>query len=191
MLHLREKYMSQLEYMHREFKKLERQLLGTRTRNGQETAGSRERREKLHTFILHLEDTMKQIDLGCSLEDQGKSTLGVAFSSMGGAATASSGPNTKANATGNLNGELENLTLEGVRSQLDDEEKEDKEGFARSSALAKVTKEKEEEENVQRLEEHILANLLPVKERLTRQLAAQQGNIIRRIGKESIAFAVG
>ena len=38
-----------------------------------------------------------------------------------------------------------------------------------------VAKRKEAEESVQKLEEHILANLLPVKVRLKKQLAAQQG----------------
>ena len=164
MSHLRKKYMAQLEYMDREFKRLERQLLGARTRNGQEAAGSRERREKLHSFILHLEDTMRQIELGCKLETDGKSTLGVAFSSMEGTA---SGVNDDSND--------HSEATQGVKSQLNEEDEEAKEEFARSSALTKLTKEKEEEENVQRLEEHILANLLPVKDRLTRQLAAQEG----------------
>ncbi len=174
MSHLRKKYMPQLEYMDREFKRLERQLLGARTRNGQEAAGSKERREKLHSFILHLEDTMKQIELGCKLENEGKSTLGVAFSSIGGTTSgSSSGGNDQANC--NHNNQDQSQIEKGVRSQLDEEDEEAKVEFARSSALTKLTKEKEEEENVQRLEEHILANLLPVKDRLTRQLAAQEG----------------
>lgn len=174
MSHLRKKYMPQLEYMDREFKRLERQLLGARTRNGQEAAGSKERREKLHSFILHLEDTMKQIELGCKLENEGKSTLGVAFSSIGGTSPgSSSGGNDQANS--NHNNQDQSQIEQGVRSQLDEEDEEAKVEFARSSALTKLTKEKEEEENVQRLEEHILANLLPVKDRLTRQLAAQEG----------------
>jgi hypothetical protein len=37
-----------------------------------------------------------------------------------------------------------------------------------------LTKEKKEEENVHKLKEHILANLLPVKVRLKKHLAAQQ-----------------
>jgi len=184
MSHLKTKYMSQLEYMNREFKKLERQLLGARTRNGQETAGSRERREKLHSFILHLEDTMKQIELGCTLENEGKSTVGIAFSSMGGttntsSVSSSSGTdqikNENNNNVGHTSMSSENQSLSTVRSQLNEEEEEAKEEFARTSALTKLTKEKEEEENVQRLEEHILGNLLPVKDRLTRQLAAQKG----------------
>lgn len=102
--HLNQKYLAELEYMLCEFQKLERQLLGARNLQASESDGSRERREKLHSFILHLEDTIQQIHTGCETEG-----------------------------------------------------------------------EKKEEEGVQKLEEHILANLLPVKVRLTKQLAAQQG----------------
>jgi len=109
--------MGELEYMLREFRKLERQLLGAKgAAQLEESAGSRERREKLHSFILHLEETVQQIEDGCIAEKEKQS-----------------------------------------------------EGDVSSEARA------EEEENVQKLEEHILANLLPVKIRLKKQLAAQQG----------------
>jgi len=121
--HVRQKYLAELEYMLTEFKKLELQLLGAKAAT-RESAGSRERREKLHSFILHLEDTIQQIHTGCQLEAEGKST---------------------------------------IQQPVDD------------SALIKPNQEKKEEENVQKLEEHILANLLPVKVRLKKQLAAQQG----------------
>jgi hypothetical protein len=113
---LRLKYFSELEYMLREFQKLERQLLGARTQSSVEAAGSKERREKLHSFILHLEETIQQIVAGCEQE-------------------------------------------------------------SRSDALSNVTEANSnpEESNVQKLDEHIQANLLPVKVRLKRQLAAQQG----------------
>jgi hypothetical protein len=141
MSHLRQKYESELEYMLREFRKLERQLLGAKgnASGGEEPAGSRERREKLHSFILHLEDTIRQIDAGCQLESEGKSTV--------------------ESPTG-----------------------EDCQKAAENHALSKLTREKAEEENVQKLEEHILANLLPVKVRLKRQLAAQQGATRNPIG---------
>jgi hypothetical protein len=126
MSHLRKKYWQELEYMLREFQKLERQLLGAKGPS-EESAGSRERREKLHSFIQHLEDTVRQIESGCQLELEGKSTLAA-----------------------------------------DD-------GLADSGAASRLMREKEEEESIQKLEEHILANLLPVKARLTKQLAAQQG----------------
>jgi hypothetical protein len=129
-LHLHQKYSSELEYMLLEFQKLERQLLGAKTAVGAasaESVASRERREKLHSFIQHLEDTIQQIITGVELEAAGQSTYHV----------------TKPD---------------------------------RDSALSdSVSKEKEEEEAVQKLEEHILANLLPVKVRLKKQLAAQQG----------------
>lgn len=115
--------------MLREFQKLERQLLGAKGVTT-ESAGSRERREKLRSFIQHLEDTTQQIQAGCELEAAGKATC----------------PTTSAAAPEST----------GLSAQL-------------------MTREKQEEENVQKLEEHILANLLPVKVRLKKQLAAQQG----------------
>jgi hypothetical protein len=106
--------------MLREFRKLERQLLGAKgAAKLEESAGSRERREKLHSFILHLEETVQQIEEGCNLEAEKDAS--------------------------------------GVTAQRDEATKT------------------EDEENVQRLEEHILTNLLPVKIRLKKQLAAQQG----------------
>jgi hypothetical protein len=108
---LKQKYLSELEYMLTEFQKLERQLLGAKAAT-RESAGSKERREKLHSFISHLDDTIKQIQAGCKSEAETKSS-------------------------GNSKGE--------------------------------------EGEIVLKLEEHILANLLPVKVRLKKQLAAQQG----------------
>lgn len=127
MSHLRQKYTTELEYMLREFEKLERQLLGAR--KTEESSASRERREKLHSFIQHLADTIQQVERGCALEAAGQSTVSVSAAPQG---------------TGD-------------------------------TALADPSQEKEEEENVQKLEEHILANLLPVKVRLKKQLAAQQG----------------
>lgn len=124
--HLRHKYLGELEYMLREFQKLERQLLGAKTQNTEESAGSRERREKLHSFILHLEETIQQIISGCQVETECKSAA--------------------------------SITMDASSAQTND-----------------VLLEKGDEENVQKLEEHILANLLPVKVRLKRQLAAQQG----------------
>lgn len=125
MSHLGSKYLGELEYMLREFRKLERQLLGAKgAAQLEESAGSRERREKLHSFILHLEDTVRQIEAGCALEAQAANDQGTPTS-----------------------------------------------GSLKDAA----TKAKEDEDSVQRLEEHVLANLLPVKIRLKKQLAAQQG----------------
>jgi len=138
MSHLRQKYTGELEYMLREFEKLERQLLGAR--KTEESAASRERREKLHSFILHLTETIQQIEKGCELEEAGKSTL-PATQKRGEAGT--------------------DHTLQDTAP-------------TEPPLTGKVTG-KEEEENVQKLEEHILANLLPVKVRLKKQLAAQQG----------------
>ena len=173
MSHLRTKYMSQLEYMHREFKKLERQLLGAKTtaKNLTESAGSKERREKLHNFIVHLEDTINQVKMGCSLEKQGKSTVGVTVPPSGAVAADQVQPKSS---------KLE--TQEVTQDITTEEEDKAKQEFARSSALTKLTRAKEEEESVQKLEEHILANLLPVKERLAKQLAAQQGAAKNPVG---------
>lgn len=127
--HLKQMYLSELEYMLREFEKLERQLLGAKTASGSaaaESAASRERREKLHSFIQHLEDTIQQIVTGVELETAGQPTC---------------------------------------PTRLDGD----------TGLSAHLSQEKEEEENVQKIEEHILANLLPVKVRLKKQLAAQQG----------------
>jgi hypothetical protein len=146
MFHLREKYTGELEYMLREFRKLERQLLGAnRASQIEESRGSRERREKLHSFILHLEDTIRQIELGCKLEAEGKSTVMLGVASTNGSA-------------------LQTAAAEsGSKGGSDD------------SFTNCIQRGKEEEENVQKVEEYILANLLPVKVRLKKQLAAQQG----------------
>lgn len=140
MSHLKRKYTGELEYMLREFRKLERQLLGAKGNVLEESAGSRERREKLHSFIIHLEGTIREIEVGCQFESQGKCTL-----------------------------------VGAENKDSEETEEQTKKIVADSVALSKLTKEKEEEENVQKLEEHILANLLPVKVRLKKQLAAQQG----------------
>lgn len=140
--------------MLREFRKLERQLLGAKgAAQLEESAGSRERREKLHSFILHLEDTIRQIELGCKLEGEGAyaGAEDSAAPSAGGGPSSTAGDGTRATACGS--------SPSAVTSE----------------AVANLAKEKEGEENVQKLEEHILANLLPVKVRLKKQLAAQQG----------------
>jgi len=117
---LKMKYLEELEYMLREFRKLERQLLGAKgAAKLEESAGSRERREKLNSFILHLEETVQQIEEGCALELERDAS--------------------------------------GATTQRDEATRT------------------EDEENVQRLDDHILSNLLPVKIRLKKQLAAQQG----------------
>lgn len=160
MSHLRTKYTSELDYMLREFRKLERQLLGAKGASQlEESAGSRERREKLHSFILHLEDTLRQIELGFKLEAEGKSTANVGVTTSN-----HNDMNTNANA---------NSTTNAPPAAAADEVK--KQQLAEQAALTNLTQEKEEEENVQKLEEHILANLLPVQVRLKKQLAAQQG----------------
>lgn len=134
MKHLREKYLGELEYMLREFRKLERQLLGAKgAAQLEESAGSKERREKLHSFILHLEDTVRQIDVGCAMEEEG---------------------------------------IRPAIGATPGEKRGDESGHQTSSL---VNSTKDDEESVQKLEEHILANLLPVKIRLKKQLAAQQG----------------
>jgi hypothetical protein len=142
MQHLRKKYSQELEYMLREFQKLERQLLGAKGPS-EESAGSRERREKLHSFIQHLEDTVRQIESGCQIKSQ--------LEGKAGEGAAEENTETKA-----LAGDSTSVAL--------------------TTTTTTLSKEKEEEEeNVQKLEEHILANLLPVKVRLKKQLAAQQG----------------
>lgn len=147
--HLRTKYVPELEYMLIEFRKLERQLLGAKgAAKLEESAGSRERREKLHSFILHLEDTVRQIELGCKLEAEGKHAVALS---------------------------LEKKDEQDAEGSTSPDDAAQKQQLSEESALANMTTEKEEEENVQKLEEHILANLLPVKVRLKKQLAAQQG----------------
>lgn len=145
MSHLKAKYLTELEYMLREFRKLERQLLGAKGHGAgtEESAGSRERREKLHSFILHLEDTIRQIEVGCGLEAEGKSTVAMPKEETKGGS--------------------------GVEKQS-------------VETTSSSNRSKEEEDNIQKLEEHIKANLLPVKVRLIKQLAAQQGATKNPIG---------
>lgn len=154
--HLRLKYLHELEYMLTEFQKLERQLLGAKAAT-RESDGSRERREKLHSFIVHLQDTIQQIKTGCQLEFEGKSTVPPATEP-------SSGPSTE---DGNKGSAPLATKASSSSSGAGD--------ALKGSALLHLTTEKREEETVQKLEEHILANLLPVKVRLKKQLAAQQG----------------
>lgn len=124
-IHLSHKYSIELEYMLVEFRKLERQLLsGQAAKRGVEGQASRERREKLHSFIQHLDSTSKQIKAGCQADAE---------------------KNKKMKEAGGSKEEIE----------------------------SRKTEEEKEKENVQRLEEHILTNLLPVKNRLVKQLAAQ------------------
>ena len=177
MHHLRKKYLQELEYMSVEFRKLEKQLLGARGGGGDanpaatapstESAASRERREKLHSFIVHLEDTIQQIKDGCQAEADG------------GASAVDTTP-TVANTAATTDASTDKITTavdedHSATTDNDDNDNKAKRDFANSAALTKLTREKEQEETVQKLEEHILANLLPVKVRLTKQLAAQQG----------------
>mmetsp|Transcript_17973 Transcript_17973/g.40836 ORF Transcript_17973/g.40836 Transcript_17973/m.40836 type:complete len:1388 (-) Transcript_17973:432-4595(-) len=126
-------YLHELEYMHTEFRKLERQLqLGaeaaalrsraaalavgkdTNIAVSGETPSAKDRREKLGMFISHLSDTIWQI-----VSKSGKDATGAA----------------------------------AIKSQTE--------------------KDREEEKTaVKKLEQHILTNLLPVKSRLTKQLAS-------------------
>jgi hypothetical protein len=192
--HLRVKYLGELEYMVREFRKLERQLLGAKgAAQLEESAGSRERREKLHSFILHLEDTIRQIEVGCKVESSSSSGEGVTSSSI---AESNGGGTTTTKLHDEITSSQQQQQQEQQQSSSCDTSSsaaapggegtatapassdlsQAKRGqMAEESALANLTKEKEEEENVQKLEEHILANLLPVKVRLKKQLAAQQG----------------
>lgn len=116
------RYLAELQYMHREFAKLQEQLLRAAPakeaaaaavaggeKKSKELAASKERQEKLGSFIQHLQETMEQIKAGCNNPPQPPQP-----------------PQTIADL-------------------------------------------------VQCLEEHILTNLLPVKQRLKKQLAAQQG----------------
>lgn len=153
--HLQRKYGSELDYMLVEFRKLERQLLGAPAASAKiqqqkpEAAGSKERREKLHGFILHLEDTIRQVTEGCQLEKKRNSSSSI-----------KEGDEEKKASDASLQKQASLPTAEFT---------------AADASLSHLPPEKEKEESVQRLEEHILANLLPVKVRLTRQLAAQKG----------------
>ncbi len=153
--HLQRKYGSELDYMLVEFRKLERQLLGAPAASAKmqqqkpEAAGSKERREKLHGFILHLEDTIRQVSEGCQLEKKRNS-----------ASSIKEGEEEKKSSDASPQKQVSLPTAEFTAAE---------------ASLSHLPPEKEKEESVQRLEEHILANLLPVKVRLTRQLAAQKG----------------
>jgi hypothetical protein len=163
--HLRIKYLGELEYMLLEFRKLERQLLGAKgAQQLEESLGSRERREKLHSFILHLEDTIRQIEMGCKLEVEGQCNTIENRNDAAGAMTNTDGNPSATSTAGDKTSSTCDTAAEEAKNKL-----------AQESALSNLTKEKEEEETVQKLEEHILANLLPVKVRLKKQLAAQQG----------------
>ncbi|KAL9181020.1 hypothetical protein ACHAXT_009825 [Thalassiosira profunda] len=163
--HLEKKYADELNYMLVEFRKLERQLLGAPLHRPDaahnpshpkpEGAGSKERREKLHGFILHLEETIRQIGEGCALEEKERSERTQKRRQPSEEPKEGEGQDEGA---GNNAQQLptENFT-------------------AADAALSQLTPAKEKEESVQRLEEHVLANLLPVKVRLTKQLAAQKG----------------
>jgi len=183
--HLRIKYLGELEYMLREFRKLERQLLGAKgATQHEESTGSRERREKLHSFILHLEDTILQIEAGCKHEDDNKTTAASTIDDK------------------NINGRKQTPTTNGVDDRYSSKacsgvDGENRNKNKESSDIAEVkkkqslassilTKGKEEEETVQKIEEHILANLLPVKVRLKKQLAAQQGATKNPAGMPSL-----
>jgi len=191
--HLRMKYLGELEYMLREFRKLERQLLGAKgAAQLEESAGSRERREKLHSFILHLEDTIRQIELGCKLEDENKSTTvgsnNVSTNNKGSMDINGTNTNIQATSGRGCSSAHNGASVEGANniSSNDGIVEAKEQQLAEESTLSNLTKEKEEEDIVQKLEEHILANLLPVKVRLKKQLAAQQGATQNPAGMPSL-----
>ena len=192
--HLHRKYGPELDYMLVEFKKLERQLLGAPVHQQNppkaEPKGSRERREKLHGFILHLEDTKRQIEEGLALENEEEEKAAQAVldavdlpeigtaphqrqhyaeeekKSSSDSSLQQPQPTPQPNTQINLKDTDTNTSgTEGSTSKL----------TAAEANLSSLPPEKEREESVQRIEEHILANLLPVKVRLTKQLAAQKG----------------
>jgi hypothetical protein len=96
-----------------------------------------------------LEDTIRQIQEGCRLEAEGKSTIGVGVSQLGSSGAVSA---------------LSPATTTAAEEIV---------GKEHEAEIADL--EEDEVKNVQTLEEHILSNLLPVKVRLKKQLAAQQG----------------
>jgi hypothetical protein len=195
--HLHRKYGPELDYMLVEFKKLERQLLGAPSHQQNppkaEPKGSRERREKLHGFILHLEDTVRQVEEGLALEKQEEESAAQAVLDAVDLPAVNTGsittketqpaeeekkssdaslqhpqPNPQPNAQINVKPDESQKppsTSEAISSKF----------TAAEASLSALPPEKEREESVQRIEEHILANLLPVKVRLTKQLAAQKG----------------
>lgn len=194
--HLHRKYGPELDYMLVEFKRLERQLLGAPSHQANppkpESTASRERREKLHVFIIHIEDTVRQVEEGLALEKQEEEAAAQAVLDAVDLPTIDTGtgttkpqikseeekkssetslqqpqPNPQPNATIEKEESKESTTTttEGITPKF----------TAAEASLSSLPPEKEREESVQRLEEHILANLLPVKVRLTKQLAAQKG----------------
>ena len=160
MLQIKTKYMSELDYMLREFKKLERQLSGAKACiNGvEESSGSKERREKLRSFIIHLEDTIHQIQNGCSEENQAKQIHSTKSENL---------VKTDVHTTGN-DQEEDQLSTLATKSR-------DGSHSESVGALNSVDDDQKHIEAVTRLEDHIRINLLPVKVRLSKQLAAQLG----------------
>ena len=156
MIQVKAKYMSELEYMLREFKKLQRQLLGAKACvNGvEESNGSKERREKLHSFIIHLEDTIRQIDTGCKHEKKAREMMG------------------DSNGGSEKNISIQDW-VEHQKGAVKKEEEEEEMMMIVSSSNA--PEQEQHEDAVHKLEEHIRTNLLPVKIRLNKQLAAQLG----------------
>ncbi|KAL3791065.1 hypothetical protein ACHAWO_013018 [Cyclotella atomus] len=195
--HLHRKYGPELDYMLVEFKKLERQLLGAPSHQQNppksEPKGSRERREKLHGFILHLEDTVRQVEEGLALEKQEEESAAQAVLDAVDLPTIDTGTITvketqpveeeKKSSDASLQQPQPNPQPNAQINVKDDEnqkppatsEATSTKFTAAEASLSALPPEKEREESVQRLEEHILANLLPVKVRLTKQLAAQKG----------------
>ncbi|KAL7485169.1 hypothetical protein ACHAW6_010779 [Cyclotella cf. meneghiniana] len=184
--HLHKKYGPELEYMLVEFKKLERQLLGAPIHQQQnppkaEPKGSRERREKLHGFILHLEDTIRQVEEGCALEKREEGTEDQVVEDATGLPANSPERQHTEEEEKKSDASLQKAQhIEQFNTQMNFQNHNNMEGpskkfTAAEAALSSLPPEKEREESVQRLEEHILANLLPVKVRLTKQLAAQKG----------------
>jgi hypothetical protein len=166
MAQLHAKYYGELEYMLQEFRKLERQLLGAKGNGSgiEESTGSRERREKLHSFILHLEDTIRQIEMGCAA-----TTTTTTATSTTTATVATSAAESSIGAGGDDNNNNGHVSREDRTTTTTNNNNNN-------------DNEKDDVESVQKLEDHILANLLPVKVRLKRQLAAQQGATRNPIG---------
>ena len=192
--HLHRKYGPELDYMLVEFKKLERQLLGAPVHQQNppkaEPKGSRERREKLHVFILHLEDTKRQVEEGLAIENEEEEKTAQAVldavdlpeigvpshqqqrhveeekKSSSDNSLQQPHPTPQPNTQINVKeAETNTSGTEGLTPKV----------TAAEANLSSLPPGKEREESVQRIEEHILVNLLPVKVRLTKQLAAQKG----------------
>ena len=195
--HLHTKYGPELDYMLVEFKKLERQLLGAPIHQlgppKAEPKGSRERREKLHGFITHLEDTIRQVEEGLALENQEEEKVAqdvldaVDLPQLGSGPlhqdSSSSAEEEKKSSDASLQQPQPNpqpnapshKDPNATTSNNTDNDCPTPKFTAAEAALSSLSPQKEREEAVQRLEEHILGNLLPVKNRLTKQLAAQKG----------------